>query len=63
MLRIQLQYRQQALNLSNTTITTMTAAMTTIPRLNASVIINAINAKVKSIYDTNSEGSNNYKDW
>ena len=45
------------MNLSNTTITTMTAAMTTIPRLNASVIINAINAKVKSIYDTNSEAA------
>ena len=43
------------MNLSNTTITTMT--MTTIPRLNASVIINAINAKVKSIYDTNSEAA------
>ena len=58
--------QQQALSLTNTTNTTMTTATTTIPMsgLNASIIINAINAKIKSIYDhgnidipTNSESA------
>ena len=57
--------QQQELNLTNTTNTTMTTATTTIPifGLNA-IIINAINAKIKSIYDhgnidiqTNSEAA------
>ena len=45
--------QHQIVNLTNTTNTTMTAATMKIPisGLNASIIINAINAKIRSIYD------------
>lgn len=45
--------QHEIVNLTNTTNTTITAATPTIPisGLNASIIINTINAKIRSVYD------------